>query len=60
MDPFGQQRTVGQCRDGPFAVRPRDLQRGVAPLRMPERGAQCLHVLQTELDPEILEGEKTV
>ena len=53
------QRAVGERRDRPFAVCPGDVQRGEAPLRMPKRRAQRLHVLQTQFDPEGLEREQT-
>jgi hypothetical protein len=57
--PVRHQRAVGECRHRPFAVGPGDVQRAEAPFRMAERRAQRLHVLQAQLDPEVLEREQT-
>ena len=51
---------MGEGGDGSLPVRAGNVQRRKAPFRMAERGAERLHVLQAQLDPEVLEREKTV
>jgi hypothetical protein len=60
VDALRQKRPMGECGDGPFAVGPGDVKRAEASFGVAECRAERLHVLQAQLDPEVLEREEAI
>ena len=58
--PGRRQGGVDHCDHRPLAVRAGDMDGAECTLRMPELGDQGAHVVEAELDSELLEPEQPV